>query len=129
MGRGERVYCFGEDWLSLTCWCLLDGTNKVCESCWFEDGCSGCVRQDPVVLEVSLRRTTWCVVQLETSIVVIGVVVVTRIVVVARVACGTIVAMRRRLCDILYTMRCCSIKIRRVDQNRIGRYQLENQWN
>ena len=43
MGRGETVYCWGEHWLSVMCWCLLDGTNEVCKSCWSEDGCLGCM--------------------------------------------------------------------------------------
>ena len=66
------------------------------------------VRWDPVVLEVSLRRTKLCVVWLETAIVVIRVVVVTSIVVIARVvtrvACRTIVATRRRLGDVVYNV-------------------------
>ena len=56
------------------------------------------------MLEASLRRTRWCVVGLETAIVVIQVAVVTRIVVVARVARGMIVATKRRLCDIVYNV-------------------------
>ena len=77
MGRGETWYCWGEDWLGLTCWCfLLDGTNEVYKG---YIGLRTIVRgvwRDPVVLEVFLRRTTWRGVWLETAIVVIRVVLV-----------------------------------------------------
>ena len=76
MGRGETVYCWGEHWLSVMCWCLLDGTNEVCKSCWSEDGCLGCMTGSGCVGSILEDDDVVCSIRLELAIVVIQVVVV-----------------------------------------------------
>ena len=99
MGRGEIVHYWVKGWLSLSvASCRTEQTRSV-----------GIVVARTIVrgigwysvgLEISLRKTTLCVVRLETTIVVAGIIVTSRVV--DRSVLSAIVATRRSLGGVLY---------------------------